>query len=246
MDSDIIEKARELEDNGELKGCIAYIDENIGKLESGTSKSEILRIKAECFLYQETPDQESAKETAENALNIATEINDQKGIADSYLLLSQILSLEDTKKAEELGKKALSIYQDLNDRDNIIYSTISIATITDDFKEASAMFEKAIKEADELNNIDMLAQATVNYSYLLLENGKGEAALHIIEDAIKRVTVNASKLKRKEERIRYVSDYSEIFDAASDIAMELEMYDAATKYASYLNKDPLEFSKGSP
>ncbi|MEL9914903.1 MAG: hypothetical protein QW078_03185 [Thermoplasmatales archaeon] len=245
MDSEIVEKARVLEDNGDLKGCIAYIEENIKNLESKVSKSEILRIKAECYLYQETPDQENAKKNAEEALAISSEINDKKGIADSCLLMSQILSLEDTKKAEEFGRRALSIYQELNDKDDEIYSMISIATIIDDFKEASSLFEKAIKEADSRANIDMLAQATVNYSYLLLENGRGNDALRIIDDAIRRVTENASKLKRKDERIRYVSNYSEIFDAASDIAMELEMYDTATKYASYLNKDPLEYLRGS-
>ncbi|MGC8645036.1 MAG: hypothetical protein ACP5UO_02055 [Thermoplasmata archaeon] len=245
MDSEIVEKARELEDNGDLKACIAYIDENIGKLESQTSRSDLLRIRAECFLYQESPDQENARKSAEEALKIATENNDQRRIADSSLLLSQIVSLDDAKKAEELGRKALSIYQNLNDRENEIYSIISIATILEDFKEASSLFERAIKEAESSNNVDMLAQATVNYSYLLLENGRGEDALRIIDEAIKRILGNASKLRRKDERIRYVSDYSEIFDAASDIAMELEMYDVATRYASYLNKDPLETMKGS-
>jgi tetratricopeptide (TPR) repeat protein len=245
MDSEIVEKARELEDNGDLKGCIAYIDENIGKLESQASRSDLLRIRAECFLYQESPDQENARKSAEEALKIATENGDQKRIADSSLLLSQIVSIEDAKKAEELGRKALSIYQSLNDKEEELYSIISIATILDDFKEASSLFEKAIRESEASGNVDMLAQATVNYAYLLLENGKGEDALRIIDSAIKRILENASKLKRKDERIRFVADYSEIFDAASDIAMEMDMYDVATKYASYINRDPIESLKGS-
>jgi len=243
MDTEIVEKARELEDNGGLKGCIKYIDENIGSIQDALFKTDILKIKSECFLYQETPDPEMAKKSAEEALKISTEKNDTKRIAETNLLLSQILVLEDNTKAIEYGRKALELYQKINDKGEYIYSLISLATILEDFKEASSLFEKAIQEAESSNNIDMLAQASVNYAYLLVEQKGGDEPLKVLERVIKRIIGEAAKLKRKEERIRAVNNYSEIFDAASDIAMELDQYDLATKYASYLNKDPQESAK---
>jgi tetratricopeptide (TPR) repeat protein len=151
--------------------------------------------------------------------------------------------LDDEKKAVEYGRKALDIYQKINDRDEAIYSMVSLATILSDFGEASSLFEKAMKEADNANNLGMLAQAAVNYAYLLVEQKGGDAPLKTLDKVIDRVIREAAKLKRKDERIRAVSNYSEIFDAASDIAMELDQYDLATKYAAYLNRDPTEFAK---
>jgi len=243
MDNDILEKARQLEDNGDLRECIKYIDENIGSIQDVPSKIDALIIKSECYLYQEIPDYEKARQSAEEALNLSSERNDQKRVAESNLLLSQIFALDDGKKAVEYGRKALDIYQKINDKDEAIYSMISLATILSDFDEASSLFEKAIKEAESANNLDMLAQAAVNYAYLLVEEKGGEAPLKTLDKVIDRVIKEAAKLKRKDERIRAVSNYSEIFDAASDIAMELDQYDLATKYAAYLNKDPLEIVK---
>lgn len=243
MDNDIVEKARELEDNGDLKECIKYIDENMNSIQDALSKTDVLRIKAECFLYQETPNSEMARQFAEEALKISTEKGDQTKVAETNLLLSQILVLDDTKKAIEYGRTALALYQKIDDKGEYIYSMISLATILEDFKEASSLFEKAMHEAESSNNLDMLAQAAVNYAYLLVEEKGGEAPLNTLDKVIKRILGEAAKLKRKEERIRAVSNYSEIFDAASDIAMELDQYDLATKYASYLNKDPQEFVK---
>lgn len=243
MDNEIVEKAMELEDNGDLKECIKYIDENIDSIQNEQIKTDLLRIKSECFLYQEAPDQETARKYAEEALKISTEKGDQKRIADTNLLLSQILVLDDTKKAIEYGRKAMEIYQRINDKNEYIYSMISLATILEDFTEASALFEKALQEATNANNLDMMAQAAVNYAYLLVEQKGGDAPLNTLDKVIKKILTEAAKLKRKEERIRAVSNYSEIFDAASDIAMELDAYDQATKYASYLNKDPQEFVK---
>ena len=243
MDNEIIEKARELEDSGNLNDCVKYIDENINSLQDQLSKSDILNIKSECFLYQEIPNSEMAKQFAEEALKISLEKNDQKRVAEANLLLSQITVLEDGKKAVEYGRKALEIYQKLNDKGEYIYSMISLATILEDFKEASSLFEKAIQDAESSNNIDMMAQAAVNYAYLLVEEKGGEAPLKTLDRVIKKILSEGAKLKRKEERIRAVTNYSEIFDAASDIAMEQDQYDLATKYASYLNKDPQEFVK---
>lgn len=243
MDSDIIEKARQLEDNGDFKECIKYIEENINSIRDILSKTDILRTKSECYLYQETPNSGLAIQAAEESLKLSSEKSDQRRIADSNLLLSQIFVLEDSKKAEDFGRKALEIYQKINDKDETVYSMISLATILEDFKEASALFEKAIAEAEKSNNIDMLAQAAVNYAYLLAEQKGGEEPLKMLEKVIEKILNEAAKLRRKDERIRAVSNYSEIFDAASDIAMEMDQYELATKYASYLNKDPQEFTK---
>ncbi len=243
MDDQIIEKARELEDNGNLNECIKYIDDNINSIEDQLSRSDILKIKSECFLYQENPNSEMARQVAEEALKISTEKNDQKRVAESNLLLSQILVLDDGKKAVEYGRKALEIYQKLSDKGELIYATISLATILEDFGEASALFERALQDAESSNNLDMMAQAAVNYAYLLVEEKGGEAPLKTLDRVIKKILGEGAKLKRKEERIRAVTNYSEIFDAASDIAMELDQYDLATKYAGYLNKDPQEFVK---
>jgi len=138
-DNEIVEKARELEDNGNLNDCIKYIDENINSLQDQSSKSDILKIKSECFLYQEMPNSEMAKQFAEEALKISLEKNDLKRVAEANLLLSQITVLEDGKKAVEYGRKALEIYQKLNDKGEYIYSMISLATILEDFKEASSL-----------------------------------------------------------------------------------------------------------
>ncbi len=243
MDNEIVEKARELEDNGDLKECIKYIDDNINSIQDVLSKTDILRIKSECFLYQEIPNSEMAKQFADEALKISSEKNDDKRVAETNLLLSQILVLDDTKKAIEYGRKALELYQKINDKGEYIYSMISLATILEDFNEASSLFEKSMQEATDANNLDMLAQAAVNYAYLLVEQKGGDAPLNTLDKVIKKILAEGAKLKRKEERIRAVTNYSEIFDAASDIAMELDQYDLATKYAGYLNKDPQEFVK---
>lgn len=243
MDNEIVEKARELEDNGDLKECIKYIDDNINSIQDALSKTDILRIKSECFLYQEIPNSEMAKQFADEALKISSEKNDEKRVAETNLLLSQILVLDDARKAVEYGRKALELYRKINDKGEYIYSMISLATILEDFNEASSLFEKSMQEATDSNNLDMLAQAAVNYAYLLVEQKGGDAPLNTLDKVIKKILGEGAKLKRKEERIRAVSNYSEIFDAASDIAMELDQYDLATKYAGYLNKDPQEFVK---
>lgn len=243
MNEEIIEKAKDLEDNGNLNECIKFIDENIGSVSDPNTRSDLLRVKSECYLYQETPNADSAKQFAEEALNLAQERNDRYREGECNLLLSQILVLNDNVKAVEYGRKALNIFQSLGDKSQAIYSMISLATILEDYGEASDLFEKAINEAEKLSNLDLLAQAAVNYSYLLLEEKGDDSSLKALDRVIDKVIAEASRLKRKDDRIGAVSNYSEIFDAASDIAMELEMYDLATKYASYLNKDPQEFRK---
>lgn len=243
MESEIVKAAQEMEDNGELKECIRYVDENIGSITDELSRCDALKIKAECYLYLENPDPDLARQSSGEALNIALKNNDQKRIAELDLLTSQILNLNDDERAVEYGRKAFEIYQKLNDKSEFIYSMISLATILKDYKEASALFEKATKEAELSNNLDMLAQAAVNYSYLILEEDENGEPLKVLDRAIGKIIDEAKKQRRKEERISFVSNYSEIFDAASDIAMELDQYELATKYASYLNKDPLESKK---
>lgn len=243
MDSEIIDKAKTLEDGGNLNECIKFIDENISFLEDSLAKSDVLRIKSECYLYQETPNADMARQFGEEALNISIDKKDKKREGESNLLLSQILVLNDNGKAVEHGRKALDIFQKLGDKNETVYSMISLATILEDFNEASSLFEMAINEADKTNNLDLLAQAAVNYSYLLLEEKGGDAPLKTLDRVIQKIITEAAKLKRKDDRIGAVSNYSEIFDAASDIAMEQDQYELATKYASYLNKDPQESRK---
>lgn len=243
MDNEIIEKALELEDQGELQECIKFLDENLKNIQDDLLRSDALRLLSECYLYLENPEVEMAKKLGEESLKISTEKKDEKREGESYLLLSQILNQMDDNKAEEYGKKAMEIFQKINDKENLIYSMISLATILKDFNEASKLFEKSLKESETSNDLDMMAQAAVNYAYLLLEEKGGEEPLKVLDKAIEKILKQGALLKRKNERIEFVNNYSEIFDAASDIAMELDQYDLATKYASYLNKDPQEFKK---
>lgn len=238
MENEIVSAAQEMEDKGELKEAIRYLDENIGAIKDELSRCDALKIKAECYLYLENPDPDLAKKASDEALDIASRNNDRERTAELDLLTSQILNLKDDPKAVEYGRKALEAYQKLNNKGESIYSMISLATILKDHKEASDLFERAMKEAESSNNLDMLAQAAVNYSYLILEEKGGEEPLKILDRAISKIVGEASKLRRKDERIGAISNYSEIFDAASDIAMELDQYDLATRYASYLNRDP--------
>ena len=243
MDNDIIEKALELEDEGELQECIRFLDENLAGVHDPLLKSDGMRILSECHLYKENPDVELAKKNAEESLNIAQEKKDDKRIGESYLLLSQILNLMEDSKAESYGRQALDTFQKANDKENLIYSMISLATILKNFEESSKLFERSIKEAEKVNDLDMMAQAAVNYAYLLLEEKGGDLPLKVLDDVIGRIISQGSTLSKKNERIAFVSNYSEVFDAASDIAMELDQYDTATRYASYLNKDPKESRK---
>lgn len=243
MDSEIIEKALELEDQGELQECIKFLDENLKNIQDELIKSDAMRLISECHLYKEEPDLEAAKKFAEDSAKIASDKKDDKRLAQSYLLLSQILNQMDDEKAEEYGKKAMELFQKVNDKENVLYAMISLATITKDFNEASKLFEKSLKESESSNNLDMLAQAAVNYAYLLLEEKGGDEPIKVLDRAINRIVKEGSQLKRKNDRIEFINNYSEVFDAASDIAMELDQYDLATKYASYLNKDPQSENK---
>ncbi len=243
MDNEVIERALELEDQGELQECIKFLDESLTNIKDDLIRSDGLRILSECHLYKENPDLEQSKKLVEESLKIANERNDDKRIGESYLLLSQILNQMEDEKAEEFGRKAMEIFQKINDKENLIYSMISLATIIKDFNESSKLFEKSLKESESANDLDMMAQAAVNYAYLLLEEKGGEEPLKVLDKAIDKIIKQGAQLKRKNERIEFVNNYSEIFDAASDIAMELDQYDLATKYASYLNKDPQETKK---
>lgn len=243
MDNEIIEKAIELEDQGELQECIKFLDENLKNIQDDLSKSDALRILSECYLYSENPDTETAKKLAEESLKISADKKDEKREGEGYLLLSQILNQMDDTKAEEYGRKAMEIFKKINDNGNLLYSMISLATILKDFKEASKLFEESLRESEKVNDLDMMAQAAVNYAYLLLEERGGEEPLKVLDRAIDRIVKQGAQFKRKNDRIEFINNYSEIFDAASDIAMELDQYDLATKYASYLNKDPQEFKK---
>ncbi|MGC8546194.1 MAG: hypothetical protein ACP5MU_00835 [Thermoplasmata archaeon] len=243
MDNEVIEKALELEDQGELQECIKFLDENLKNIQDDLIRSDALRLLSECHLYKENPDLELSRKLAEESLRIANDNKDEKRTGESYLLLSQILNQMEDEKAEEFGRKAMDIFQKINDKENLIYSMISLATIIKDFSEASKLFEKSLKESENSNDLDMMAQAAVNYAYLLLEEKGGDEPLKVLDRAIDKIIKQGAQLKRKNERIEFVNNYSEIFDAASDIAMELDQYDLATKYASYLNKDPQEGKK---
>ncbi len=243
MDQEIVNKALELEDSGELQECQKYLLENISNIGSPHIRADAYRILSECYLYQEMPDLDKAKEYAERAVDISKELNDEQRIGESYLLYSQILSQMDDKKAIDYAKEAINIFQKIGDTENLIYSMISLATILEDYKEASELFKKAIELSSQNGNLEMEAQATINYAYLLAENVGGEEALKIIDSFIEKIMSEASKLKKKKERIDFVNNYEEIFSTGSDIAMDLEQYDLATKYASFLNKDPLEGKK---
>ncbi len=243
MDQEIVNKALELEDAGEFQECIKFLNENISNIGSPHIRSDAYRILSECFLYQENPDIEKAKEFAERSVDISQELNDEHRMAESYLLFSQILSQLEDPKGIEYAKKAVELFEKSGDKENYIYSLISLATILEDFKEASQLFKKAIELSAQEGNLDMEAQATINYAYLLAENVSGEEALKVIDNFIDKMLKEASKIKKKKERIDFVNNYEEIFSAASDIAMDLEQYDLATKYASYLNRDPLEKTK---
>jgi tetratricopeptide (TPR) repeat protein len=243
MDQEIVDKALELEDAGEFQECIRFLNENISNIGSPHIRSDAYRILSECYLYQENPEIEKAKEFAERSIDISQELNDEHRMAESYLLFSQILSQIEDPKSLEFAKKAVELFEKSGDRENYIYSLISLATILEDFKEASELFKKAIELSSQDGNLDMEAQATINYAYLLAEKVSGDEALKVIDSFIDKIMKEASKLKKKKERIDFVNNYEEIFSAASDIAMDLEQYDLATKYASFLNKDPLEKQK---
>jgi tetratricopeptide (TPR) repeat protein len=231
MDQEIVDKALELEDAGEFQECMRFLNENISNIGSPHIRSDAYRILSECYLYQENPEIEKAKEFAERSIDISQELNDEHRMAESYLLFSQILSQIEDPKSLEFAKKAVELFEK------------SLATILEDFKEASELFKKAIELSSQDGNLDMEAQATINYAYLLAEKVSGDEALKVIDSFIDKIMKEASKLKKKKERIDFVNNYEEIFSAASDIAMDLEQYDLATKYASFLNKDPLEKQK---
>ncbi len=195
--------------------------------------SLLLKI-SQCYLYNSPSDVSKSKEYAEKALEIHVNEGDDLKIAKDLIYLSTIDLETDQKNAENNLQKALDLA--LKNKNQYleaeIFNHLGILYWSD--KEKAMEYFKKAKDISEKNkDLENFVLSLQNISYLEREHGELNKALNYLMSAIDIIDSYTKSLK-KTERKAFKNSYSDIYDSAADLAMEMEDVELAMSIAAKL------------
>jgi tetratricopeptide (TPR) repeat protein len=196
--------------------------------------SNLLLKISQCYLYNSPADIPKSREYAEKALDIHIKEGDDLKIAKDLIYLSTIDLETDQKKAENNLQKALDLA--LKNKNQYIeaeiFNHLGILYWSDKEK-AMEYFKKARDISEKNKDLENFVLSLQNISYLEREHGELNKALTYLMSAIDIIDSYSKSLK-KTERKSFKNSYSDIYDSAADLAMEMEDVELAMSIAAKL------------
>lgn len=189
----------------------------------GERRVEVLRRIAECYFYKEDPDIDNALKYIDEA------IMEGNGYRDRIFRF-MILSEKDRETAVTQAKELLREVEEKNFQEILpeLYNSIGLLLWENGPEE---YFKKALEASRRTNDLENYVLALQNLSYLEKERGNSGKALEYLEEAIKAVEDVMNKIPKSRRR-EFISSYSDLFDQAVSLAMDMEDYDLAMQIAS--------------
>ena len=85
-----------------------------------------------------------------------------------------------------------------------------------------------------MNDLENYVLALQNLAYVEMESGKNNVAMDYLMEALKSVEEVAKKLPKSRKK-EFISSYSDLFDQAASLAMDMEDVELAMEIAKKTN-----------
>lgn len=222
----IISKADKLYEREMFEQALSLYLEALKSL-NGEEKVNVLRRIAECYFYKENPEIDNALKYIDEAIKISNNFNDM-------ILRFNILSEKDPEQALKEAESILKEAKEKNYEKILpeLYNNIGLLLWgKDDYIE---YFKKALEESKKLNDLENYVLALQNLAYVEMERGKNNVAMDYLMEALKSVEEVAKKLPKSRKK-EFISSYSDLFDQAASLAMDMEDVELAMEIAKKTN-----------
>jgi tetratricopeptide (TPR) repeat protein len=189
----------------------------------GEKRVEVLRKIAECYFYRDNPDINNSLRYIEEAIKNGNNFKDR-------ILHFMILSEKDPQAALAEAKQLLD-EAEKNKMDEVLpelYNNIGLLLWGD---ESESYFKKALETSKKMNDLENYVLSLQNLSYLEKEKGNNGRAMEYLEEAMNAVEEVMKKLPKSKKK-EFISSYSDLYDQAVSLAMDMEDYDLAMKIAN--------------
>ncbi|MEL9999577.1 MAG: hypothetical protein QXG55_05005 [Thermoplasmata archaeon] len=222
----IISKADKLYEREMFEQALSLYLEALKSL-NGEERVNVLRRIAECYFYKENPEIDNALKYIDEAIKISNNFNDM-------ILRFNILSEKDPEQALKEAESILKEAKEKNYEKILpeLYNNIGLLLWgKDDYIE---YFKKALEESKKLNDLENYVLALQNLAYVEMERGKNNVAMDYLMEALKSVEEVAKKLPKSRKK-EFISSYSDLFDQAASLAMDMEDVELAMEIAKKTN-----------
>ena len=222
----IISKADKLYEREMFEQALSLYLEALKSL-NGEERVNVLRRVAECYFYKENPEIDNALKYIDEAIKISNNFNDM-------ILRFNILSEKDPEQALKEAESILKEAKEKNYEKILpeLYNNIGLLLWgKDDYIE---YFKKALEESKKLNDLENYVLALQNLAYVEMERGKNNVAMDYLMEALKSVEEVAKKLPKSRKK-EFISSYSDLFDQAASLAMDMEDVELAMEIAKKTN-----------
>ena len=222
----IISKADKLYEREMFEQALSLYLEALKSL-NGEERVNVLRRIAECYFYKENPEIDNALKYIDEAIKISNNFNDM-------ILRFNILSEKDPEQALKEAESILKEAKEKNYEKILpeLYNNIGLLLWgKDDYIE---YFKKALEESKKLNDLENYVLALQNLAYVEMERGKNNVAIDYLMEALKSVEEVAKKLPKSRKK-EFISSYSDLFDQAASLAMDMEDVELAMEIAKKTN-----------
>ncbi|MGC8995413.1 MAG: tetratricopeptide repeat protein [Thermoplasmata archaeon] len=196
-----------------------------------TEKIEVAKRIAECYFYKDQPDVDKALEYE----NYVVENLKGKDLIREKIFYSTLLAEKDIEKAKSI---LLEIKDDAEKNNYVdllpeIYNSLGLMFWNTD--KAEDYFIKAMNLANDLGDLENYITAIQNLAYLEAEKGNKINAMELLQKAINIIDVETEKLP-KSKRKSFKESYSDLYDQAANLAMDMEDFDLAMEISERSSK----------
>ncbi|MGC9122969.1 MAG: tetratricopeptide repeat protein [Thermoplasmata archaeon] len=196
-----------------------------------TEKTEVAKRIAECYFYKDQPDVDKALEYE----NYVVENLKGKDLIREKIFYSTLLAEKDIEKAKSI---LLEIKDDAEKNNYVdllpeIYNSLGLMFWNTD--KAEDYFIKAMNLANDIGDLENYITAIQNLAYLEAEKGNKINAMELLQKAIKIIDVETEKLP-KSKRKSFKESYSDLYDQAANLAMDMEDFDLAMEISERSSK----------
>ncbi|MGC8610319.1 MAG: tetratricopeptide repeat protein [Thermoplasmata archaeon] len=196
-----------------------------------TEKIEVAKRIAECYFYKDQPDVDKALEYE----NYVVENLKGKDLVREKIFYSTLLAEKDVEKAKSI---LLEIKDDAEKNNYVdllpeIYNSLGLMFWNTD--KAEDYFIKAMNLANDLGDLENYITAIQNLAYLEAEKGNKINAMELLQKAINIIDVETEKLP-KSKRKSFKESYSDLYDQAANLAMDMEDFDLAMEISERSSK----------
>jgi len=177
-------------------------------LEARPESVELARLYSDrAWMQWYVGDYDTARSSAEKAIELAERLNAQDIVADSYRILGVVVRPRDPKRAMEYGEKALKIALDNNFLEVAVpaYNNLAISLPIREWRRRLECFEKGHELARRIGDIWNQCRIGGNLAYVAMWSGNTDKALSLAEEnlALARKAGHLSNISLGLSRVGY-------------------------------------------